>query len=337
MSTSTLDQETEASVLRPMLAKPATHIENEKDYAFEVKWDGMRCISYIDKNKVELYTRSGRAITSGYPELNELRDVIKDRSVILDGEIVVLDSKGVSRFQLIQKRMGLSDVLPGTPIIRKVPITYVIFDLLSFNGRSMLECPYFFRREMLTELKLSGKHWKTPDPLKWNFQALFESAKKKGLEGLIAKRLDSTYLPGQRSDAWLKLKVRKRQEFIICGWQPGQGSRTDLPGSILLGYYDSPPAKNKKQKLVYAGECGTGFTQKFLIALKVLLEQRKIDQNPFEVNAPTSRSVFFTKPDLIGEFEFAEWTQDNHLRHSAFLGLRTDKNPQEIIREESIS
>ncbi len=335
MTTSTLEHETEASLLRPMLARPVKAIEKETDYAFEVKWDGIRALAYLDRDNFQLYSRNGRVITSAYPELLDLKKGIKDRAVILDGEIVVLDEKGISRFQLIQRRMGLSDISLDNPIVRKVPVTYAIFDLLSLNGQSMLECPYVFRREMLTQLKLSGRSWKTPPALNGHVKALFESAKQKGLEGLIAKRLDSPYEPGKRTDAWIKLKIRKRQEFIICGWQAGQGSRTNLPGAILLGYYDSPPSKKNTPKLVYAGQCGTGFTQKFLYELQLMLDERKLEASPFEINGPApARGLYFSKPELIGEFEFGEWTEDNILRHSVFMGLRTDKAPQDIIREE---
>src|SRR5262249_17821740 len=148
------------------------------------------------------------------------------------------------------------------------------------------------------------------------------------------KRLDSPYMPGQRSDAWIKIKVKQRQELILCGYEEGQGNRAGLPGALLLGYYNVPPASGR-QRLVYAGECGSGFDTKTLHQLKALLDARHIDTNPYQIHAPRPRGMHFSRPELVAEFEFAEWTQTGSLRHPVYAGLREDKSAKDVVREEA--
>ena len=330
-----IDPAPDVSKLRPMLAQPVKRLEDQSDYALEIKWDGMRAIVYVDSKKIQIYSRSGQVVTSAYPELEGLKRAVGKRALILDGEIVALDKQGMSSFQLLQRRMGQREVTSSNPLIQTTPVTFMIFDLLCFDHKPIMDCPYLFRREMLAQLGLNGAYWKTTDYSSGNFHKLFEYIRKRGMEGLIAKRMDSPYQPGQRGSTWLKIKARKRQEFLICGWEPGQGQRQNLPGAVLLGYYDAPPHKSGKQQLLYAGECGTGFSQKVLLELKQQLDRQRIAASPFTQNHLKQRNVHFSRPELIGEFEFAEWTQDGLLRQPSFLGFRTDRNPREVVREEA--
>lgn len=313
-----------------MLARLGQVREKDK-YAYEIKWDGVRALAFIERGKMRLVSRNSIDMTRRYPELAGLPDELNVKSVVLDGEIVALDERGVPRFHLLQNRMHLSSEAESRRRAAAAPVTYVIFDILQLDGRSLMEQPYRERRKLLSKLRLEGPHWSAPEPLKGEFEDLFESVKKMQLEGLIAKRLDSPYVPAYRGDAWIKIKVKQRQELILCGYEEGRGNRAGLPGAVLLGYYD----RASREKLVFAGECGTGFDTKTLHKLKALLDARHIDNNPFQINPPRGRGMHFARPELVGEFEFTEWTQDGSLRHPVYAGLREDKSAHEVIREEA--
>lgn len=316
---------------KPMLARWAARIPHPEQYAYELKWDGYRILAWVERSRLELQTRSGLSALRQYPELAKLQEHVGKHALMLDGEVVVLDERGIPRFHLLQQHLSSS----GRNA--QLSVVYMIFDLLFENGQPLLNVPYFERRERLEALNLNGKYWHTPAFLRGSPRDILIAANAQGLEGLVAKRLDSLYLPGQRTDAWVKLKIRKRQEFVICGWQPGQGSRAGLPGALLLGYYDTRPGE-RARKLVYAGECGSGFSDESLRILKRLLEKHRTAVNPFDMNAPTAREakkLNFAHPRLVGEFEFTEWTPTGALRHAVFLGLRNDRRPTDVVREEA--
>lgn len=334
------------TTLKPMLARLGP-LRDKSKYAFEIKWDGVRALAFIERSKMRLVSRNSIDITRRYPELAGLPENLNAKSAILDGEIVALDERGVPRFHLLQNRMHLASEAESRRRAAAAPVTFIIFDILQLDGRSLMQKPYSERRKILSKLRLEGPHWSAPEPLKGDFDDLFESVKKMQLEGLIAKRLDSPYVPAYRGDAWIKIKVKQRQELILCGYEEGQGNRAGLPGAVLLGYYDrvqeprtpvSGFAKRRNSippRLVFAGECGTGFNTKTLHELKALLDERRIDNNPFQVNPPRGRGMHFARPELVGEFEFTEWTQDGSLRHPVYAGLREDKSAHEVIREEA--
>jgi len=296
-------------------------VGNDALYAFESKWDGIRLLAYVDRTRLELRTRNGIDVLRKYPEFLALQNAVKNNALMLDGELVVLDENSIPRFHLLQKRLGPAGI-PGAP-----SVTYILFDVLFKNGESMMSRTYLERREVLENLKLNDRFWNTPEFITGSAMEILAHATEMGLEGIVAKKLDSLYLPGQRTDAWLKLKIRRRQEFIICGWQPGNGSRAGLPGSLLLGYYEPKASAISSRRLVYAGECGSGFTEESLRLLKRDLEKHRIAVSPYDLNAPTERNLVFARPRLVGEFEFTEWTQNGLLRHPVFLGLRQDRQP----------
>jgi len=312
--------------LRPMLATLAKTLSKDEDaYGFEVKWDGVRSIVYVSGGRVRIEARSGTDITSRYPELRDLGRALGATPAILDGEIVALDpDTGRPSFERLQRRMHVQSESAIRRLRRDVPVVYTIFDLLWLDGHSTMSLPYQERRRLLEELKLAGPAWHTPAYHPGEGSALLDATRAQGLEGVVAKRLDSPYEPGARSRCWLKVKNQLSQEFVIGGWLPGEGSRARL-GALLLGVYEG-------DRLVYAGRVGTGFTEAELDRLLKLLEARRRPDSPFSPPPPVKGAIW-VEPDLVAEVEFTEWTRAGILRHPSYNGLRDDKDPKEVVRE----
>jgi bifunctional non-homologous end joining protein LigD len=206
-----------------------------------------------------------------------------------------------------------------------------MFDLLWLEGHSTLALPYRERRKLLDELGLHGPSWQTPAAHAGDGQALLDATKKLGLEGVVAKRLDSAYEPGRRSRAWLKVKNHNRQEFVVGGWLPGQGARSTSLGALLIGYYEST---EPDARLRYAGRVGTGLTESELRRLVELLEPLQRATSPF-TPAPRVKDATFVEPELVVQVRFTEWTRVGVVRAPAYEGLREDKDPRDVVREEA--
>jgi bifunctional non-homologous end joining protein LigD len=331
-----------------MLATPATVPPDGDEWAFEIKWDGVRALALVDGGSVRISSRRGEDASHRYPELTGLAEAIDGRSAILDGEVVAFDARGRPSFQTLQRRMGLSR--PETILRRSVeiPVSYVAFDLVHLDGESLTSEPYERRRELLTGLALDADHWRAPAHRVGDGGAFLEAARAQGLEGIVCKRLGSIYRPGRRSADWLKIRARLRQELLVGGYMPGEGGRTGSVGSLLVGYWDRSVSEaastGNPQRLVYAGGVGTGFTDEMLKRLRALLEPLRIDEMVFELGEDPREKYkgrtrargagpVWVEPLLVCEVEFTEWTLEGTLRQPSFKGLRDDKVPRDVVRE----
>ena len=318
--------------LLPMKAVSGDLPHGDDDgWAFEIKWDGMRLLAYVDPGgpaPLRLQTTRGHDAAPRCPELAGLAAAV-GRPAVLDGEVVVLDTDGRSDFGRLQSRMLVVD---GTgPSTGPAPVTFIVFDLLWFDGNDVLALPYLDRRRLLREVLEATDEttpWRVPAHHVGDGRVLYDHAVAAGLEGLIAKRVDSPYMVGKRSPAWRKVKIRRGQELVVGGWLPGEGNRTGGLGALLVGYHDA-------EGLRYAGRVGTGFSTAELRRLQGRLDERAVDETPFvdELPAPVRRQAHFVRPELVVQLEFAEWTADGRLRHAAYIGEREDKEPGEVTRE----
>ncbi len=312
--------------VEPMKATLGRLPREDAAYGYEIKWDGVRAIAYCSGGRLTLESRNLREITTQYPELRAIGRQLGSREAVLDGEIVALDEHGRPSFQRLQGRMHLASESAIRRRAKQAPVTLMIFDLLYLEGRSMIALPYEERRELLESLRLEGPSWQTPSFHRGEGRALLAATKERDLEGIVAKRLDSAYMPGRRTRAWVKVKNVRSQEMVIGGWQPGKGARAGTIGSLLVGY-------NGGEGLRYAGNVGTGFTDADLRRLAEMLEPLARDDSPFTGRRPP-RDAVFVEPRMVAEVEFSEWTSAGTLRHPSFKGLRDDKDPSEVVREE---
>jgi bifunctional non-homologous end joining protein LigD len=324
------DREPLPKHIEPMLATLSKSLPRDEDnYAFEVKWDGVRSIAYVEGGRARFESRRGGDITSRYPELRGLGPALSSTAAVLDGEIVAFEGERPS-FERLQRRMHVSNERTVRRLMGEVPVVYVIFDLLWLEGHSTLELPYRERRKLLDELAPQGQSWQTPAAHEGGGAALLDATRRLGLEGVVAKRLESVYEPGRRSRAWLKVKNHNSQEFVIGGWAAGKGARSTSLGALLIGYYEST---EPDARLKYAGRVGTGLTETELRRLVELLEPLRRDTSPFSP-APRVKDAVFVEPELVAEVEFTEWTSAGAARAPVYLGLRDDRDPRDVVREE---
>lgn len=336
-----LPQENLPRGLAPMLAKVGTLPAGEDEgWAYEIKWDGIRALGYADGGDWCMQSRRLEDVTARYPELEGIAKQLGKRSAVVDGEVVALDAEGRPRFQLIQQRMGLTSAAMVAQRAKETPVDFVIFDLLHLDGRCTRDLPYVERRELLLDLVLEGPRWRTPRHRLGGGEELLEAARRQGLEGIVAKRCDSSYRPGKRSGEWIKARVWRRQEFVIGGWIPGEGRRAKRVGSLLVGYYDKRASELKRgesQQLVFAGGVGSGLKEADLDLLTKELTRRERPDSPFDVGAPRgpkAKLSHWCEPDLLCEVSWTEFTQEGTLRQPAFKGMRDDKDPREVVRED---
>lgn len=314
-------------LIKPMLAVagelPTTRID---EWAAEMKWDGVRAVSYVSGAQVRVFSRNDRDVSVSYPELSVLTRANVD--VVLDGEIVALDDEGRPNFGLLQSRMHVADPAKARKLSEHIRVDYLLFDVLRVDGRDTLQLPYSTRRTLLEQLGLDGcDKIAVPPAFQGDPAHALQASRQSGLEGVVCKRLDSVYLPGRRSATWVKVKHQRMQEVVVIGWEPGEGRRAGEIGALLLGV-------NVDGRLRYAGQVGTGFTERALRDLKAKLtplsaKTASVDDVPAE----HARVARWVRPELVGEVVYGEWTRDNRLRHPSWRGLRPDKNPRDVVRE----
>jgi len=307
----------------PELATLTRDRFSDPAWMYERKLDGERCLAFRDGDQVRLMTRNRKMVSSTYPELVEALGAQQSGDFVVDGEVVAFEN-GQTRFAQLQQRMQQGR--PTADLIRSVPVQYYLFDVLWADGTDLRPRPQRERKQRLHQLLDFA------DPLRFTEHRVgdgvefYQEACRQGWEGLIAKRADAPYQAGRTKD-WLKFKCENNQELVIGGFTDPQGTRTGL-GALLLGYYDSDG------QLVYAGKVGTGFNQQTLHLLHDELSAMVQDRSPFERgDLPRERGVHWTRPRLVAQIGFSEWTTDGRLRHPRFQGLRRDKSPAEVIRE----
>ncbi|WP_369258882.1 non-homologous end-joining DNA ligase [Geodermatophilus amargosae] len=321
----------EPPVPAPMLAvagelPPAA---DDAAWAYEFKWDGIRALAAVRDGRLGLWARSGTDLTDRYPELSHVPEVLRRADVVLDGEVVALDRLGRPDFGLLQNRMHRTGGADVARLAAAAPVTYLVFDLLVDGDRGLLDLPYEERRERLDALGPEGHRWVATPWFRGGGPGVHAASRDNGLEGVVAKRLDSAYRPGVRSPEWRKVKHLRMQSVVVGGWRPGRGRRAGGVGSLLVGVHDDDG------RLVYAGHVGTGFTDAALRELGDLLTPRR--GTPFAGDLPrdVARDARWAEPDLVGEVAFAAWTAEGRMRHPAWRGLREDVDVDDVVVEWS--
>ncbi|MGB8917399.1 MAG: non-homologous end-joining DNA ligase [Candidatus Sulfotelmatobacter sp.] len=324
------------TTIHPMLATPVDQPFDGSEWLFEIKWDGYRAIAFIENGKSRLVSRNQNELTARFPELKDLPKFVHAKTAILDGEVVALDDEGRASFSLMQQRTGFRAGGRRSAANADVPVLYYAFDLLYLDGYDWRKLPLEERKKKLASILITGDALRYSDHYEKQGKALFEMARAKGLEGILAKKRDSIYQE-RRSTDWLKIKITHRLEAVIGGYTEPEGSRAHF-GSIVLGLYD------KQGRLIHVGQAGSGFDQKSLDEIWKLLKKRETKKNPFYGEVEALRKLTWVKTELVAEIEYAEWTggasggSGPKLRAPVFLGLRDDKDPKDCLLEtESIA
>jgi DNA ligase D-like protein (predicted ligase) len=305
----------------PMLATLTDRRFSDPNWIFETKLDGERCLAFKRGSTVRLLSRNQQLLNNTYPEVVEALERAGTHDVVIDGEIVAFEGKRTS-FEKLQGRIGIKD--PDAARRSGIPVFYYVFDLVHVDGNDIARVALTLRKGLLRKALNFRGAVRFETHRNAEGEAFYREACSEGLEGVIAKRRDSEYSPGKRSPDWLKFKCVNEQEFVIGGFTDPAGSRVGL-GALLVGYYE-------RGKLRYAGKVGTGFDTPTLISLRRKLDARQTSRSPF-ADEVKEKGAHWVKPELVAQIGFSEWTRDGKLRHPRFLGLRTDKAANEVVRE----
>jgi bifunctional non-homologous end joining protein LigD len=311
-------------LIKPMLATLVDDPFSDPAWLFETKWDGVRAVCFIRNGKAWFISRNQIQMTAQYPELADIAQSIRGSSVILDGEIVALDEKGVSRFQLLQPRLGRKNPGDIQRLAATTRIAFYVFDLIYLDGFDLMGCKLIDRKTTLEGILKSSKNIRYSDHIIGEGKKLFEEIAKVPLEGMIAKRLESTYVQ-RRSSEWLKVKTIQQSEVVIGGYTEPRNSR-EYFGALVVGLY-------RDGKLHYVAHTGGGFNHQTLAQTYKLMQPLKTRDWPFVDKPKTNEPVQWVKPKLVAQVKFSEWTADGRMRHPVFLGLRQDKKPEECVFE----
>jgi bifunctional non-homologous end joining protein LigD len=318
------DREPLPEHVEPMLATSGD-LPPGDNWAFEIKWDGVRAIGYAEGGRLRLASRRANNITSRYPELRELGRALGTHEAVIDGEVVAFDENGRPSFQRLQRRMHLTSEGQVRRLSVSDPVVYVVFDLLFLDGHSLLAEPYETRRARLLELGLNGPAWQTPAHHVGDGAALLAASRAQGLEGIVAKRLDCPYTPGRRSGGWVKVKNVRRADVVVGGWVEGEGGRSGRLGALAVGWYDDDG------ELYYGGRVGSGFTEAELKRVGRLLEPLARATSPFTAGASKPpKGVHFVEPELVAAVDYGDITDTGTLRHPRYKGLRDDLDPGDV-------
>lgn len=291
---------------------------DDPDWIFETKWDGYRIIARIDNGKVRLLSRRGKNVTGGYPRIAAaLAKLRRAKQAAIDGEVVALDKRGRSRFQLLQNAANT-----------RTRLAYYVFDLLSLNGKDLRRVPLVERKRKLKALLGPGRVIRYSRHVRRAGKAAFRNARRRGYEGIMAKRAQAPYVSGRRTRDWLKIKTGLRQEVVIVGYTRPQQSRKYF-GALVLAVRHGGGWK-------YVGRAGTGFDRGSLKSIHAKLVPLRSPRKPIDAIVPGERRTTWVRPRLVCEVKFTEWTADGQMRHPAFVGLRTDKPARSVVRERRV-
>ncbi|HWZ31327.1 MAG TPA: DNA ligase D [Bryobacteraceae bacterium] len=311
----------------PMLAQIGKGTPpSSDDWLFEVKWDGVRAICYVDSGRLRMVSRNGHPMERQYPELSILPHHVDAGTAILDGEIAALDQRGLPSFEMLQRRINVAEAGAVATLARKDPVVFFAFDLLYLDGYDLRGVPLVERKRVLKEILKPGDLVRYSDHFAGNGAALFEASKAQGLEGIVGKRAASFYESRRTSD-WCKWKITNSAEFVICGFTKGE---RDLFGALVLGVYD-------QGKLLWAGNVGTGFDRKMMETIHAKLLPLATSKAPLDPDKNLPKEVTWTRPEVVCEVKFSNWTDESRLRAPVFMGLRPDIEPRESVREEAPS
>jgi bifunctional non-homologous end joining protein LigD len=324
--------------IEPMKATQADKPFDDDDWLFEAKLDGYRVEAVVDGRSVRLWTRNKQDAARYFPDLARAAPTwINASQAIVDGEVVALDREGNPTFSLLQDRAGMGRFGPRAESDRKkkggdddfvAPIVYYVFDILYHDGRLLIDVPLEERKHLLRTLMREHPTVRYGGHIEADGNAFYDVVAQRGLEGMIAKLRTSRYEPGRRSKAWLKVKIRREQELVVVGYEPGKGARADL-GSLILAVYEG-------KELRYVGEVGSGLTQRTIKQLKTELDAHRVDEPPV-VNAPRIKGAVWSAPRVVVRVEFSEWTDDGYVRQAAYKGFEIGKDPKSVVRERPIS
>ena len=298
-------------------------------WVYEVKWDGMRVLTEVGPDGVRAWSSQGLDAAVSFPELAALAPALAPVEATFDGEVVALDAEGRPSFERLQRRMHVSSPTEAARRAVEVPVAYVVFDLLALAGHDLTGRPWHERRHLLDQLADDLPAGVDVATVYEDGADLLEAARRNGLEGVVAKRRDVPYVPGARTRSWVKVKVRLHDEMVVGGWSGGIGNREGKLGSLLFGYHDAPGGP-----LRYAGRAGSGFTWAELARVEARLAPLATDVCPFDPPPPPlhRKGAHWVAPAMVVEIEYAEWTSEGRLRHPVYLGERTDKAPEDVVR-----
>ncbi len=319
------------AVIQPMLATSIQAPFDSPDWLFEIKWDGYRAVTFIRNGIVRLVSRNQNDLTGQFSELSSLPKFINAKEAVLDGEIVALDEQGRPSFSLMQQKTGFRPGKHRTQGKIDVPILYYAFDLIYLDGWDLRNVGLEQRKQVLASRIKAGHDVRYSDHYLEKGKALLEVARQRGLEGIVAKKRNSSYQE-KRTREWLKVKITQTVDCVIGGYTEPEGSR-DYFGSVVLGLY------NKKHQLIHVGQAGSGFDEIGLKEMWKRLQSLEATENPFCGPVESGRSTHWVKPELVAEIKYSEWTHETadggmKLRAPVFMGLRHDKQAQECTFDQ---
>jgi bifunctional non-homologous end joining protein LigD len=312
-----------------MLAVTGSFPDSDTGWAYEPKWNGVRALVAVSHGRIRVSGQHAAELTDSFPELHAVGALLPDRDAVLDGEIVTLDEAGLPRPTLLQRRLSVAAASAVVRLARDIPATYMAFDLLRLDGRSLLDAPYDHRRAMLRSLRLAGTGVATtPAYVDTPGSEVYRAAIRRGIEGVVAKRRDSAYRPGRQSADWIAVKAVRTQEIVIAGWTPGQGRLTDSFGALIMGVPEGG-------ELTFVGKVGAGFDTVTRVELLNRMRPLLTDVCPFREPPDTIERIdaHYIRPELVGEVRFTEWTRDGRMRHPSWRGLRPDRSAQDVVRD----